>query len=112
MQTKPSSRHWRCDAQTPGDVDCLASGKNVHIALEGHFGRAGGDEPVFGATSVSLVAEAPPRAHLDALHLVSWGILQDFVVPPRSIVPFAGHQPTTACMPCERRAGTKPALPV
>lgn len=80
----------RC-ADPHGDIERLARAELQRVAIKGHDSEPGNHEPMFSTPSVPLVAQATARAHLDPLHLVGAGLLQDFVGAPRPFLPLPIH---------------------
>ena len=78
-------------AAAVGIIDRVTRLEPPHHTVHGHLGGARDHEPVFGAALVPLIAEAAPRLHIDALHLVDGRFVKNRVGAPGSLTVLAAH---------------------
>lgn len=73
-----------------GDVDGLVLGDQLDLGIDGHFGGASDDDPVFGAVMVALERKRRTGVDDDALHLKARANHKAFVPAPRAIIARQG----------------------
>jgi hypothetical protein len=62
---------------TTRDVDGVARLEAIDRFVKGHLRDPGDNQPVFGPTRMTLVAESVPWTHVKTLDFVRWSILKN-----------------------------------